>query len=196
MPTLTRDEYDKLEVPQKRHRVVNSLLSVLVVVMGYFFIQSTLTPIYNDVTGITEQRVEREEISQIFNDESLVLCSYNDSLGNATIGVGHLITPKESFPKCITPHQAFEILIIDYRYAKQSVEKKYPWAEDEVKLVLINLTFQLGATGLSKFEMTLKYLEDKQYILAAGELLDSVMYRQTPKRLQRHAARILSLGVQ
>lgn len=192
--SLTKEEYDKLERSQTAHRTINSLLSVIVLVLGYFFLQAQLKPLYEDISGITEQRVEREEIAQIFNDEGLRLCQYKDSLGNATIGVGHLVLERDALPRCITSHKAIELLVKDYRYAKANVEKRYPWAEGEVKLILINMTFQLGENRLSKFTQTLKYLEEKKYQKAAGEVLDSVMYKQAPKRLERHSARILSLS--
>lgn len=191
---MNKQEYDKLERSQTAHRTINSLLSVIVLVLGYFFIQAELKPVYEDLSGITEQSVEREETSQIFNDEGLRLCQYKDSLGNATIGVGHLVLEKDNLPQCITSHQAIELLMKDYRYAKDNVEKRYPWAEGEVKLILINMTFQLGENRLAKFQQTLLHLKNKEYQLAAGEVLDSTLYKQTPKRLERHAARILSLG--
>lgn len=191
---ITKEEYESLERSQTVHRTFNSLLSVLVLVLGYFFIQAELKPIYEDLSGITEQRIEKEETSQIFNDESLRLCQYKDSLGNATIGVGHLVLERDNLPQCITSHQAIELLMKDYRYAKENVEKRYPWAEGEVKLILVNMTFQLGENRLAKFQQTLLHLKNKEYQLAAGEVLDSALYKQTPKRIERHAARILSIN--
>lgn len=194
MEKLSKKEYEDAERSQTAHRTINSLLSVIVLVLGYFFLQSQLRPLYEDISGITEQRVEREEISQIFNDESLRLCQYKDSLGNATIGVGHLVLERDNLPRCITSHKAIELLVKDYRYAKANVEKRYPWAEGETKLILINMTFQLGENRLAKFKQTLKYLEGGDYQLAAGEVLDSVLYKQSPRRLERHAARILAMS--
>lgn len=191
---MNKQKYEDAERSQTAHRTINSLLSVIVLVLGYFFLQAQLKPLYEDISGIAEQRIEREEISQIFNDEGLRLCQYKDSLGNATIGVGHLVLERDNLPRCITSHKAIELLVKDYRYAKANVEKRYPWAEGEAKLILINMTFQLGENRLSKFTQTLKYLEEKEYQKAAGEVLDSVMYKQAPKRLERHSARILSLS--
>lgn len=193
MGNLSKKDYEDAERSQTAHRTINSLLSVVVLVLGYFFLQSQLKPLYEDISGITEQRVEKEEIAQIFNDESLRLCQYKDSIGHATIGVGHLVLESDNLDKCITTHKAIELLVKDYRYAKANVERRYPWAEDEVKLILINMTFQLGENRLAKFEKTLGYLKNKEYQLAAGEVLDSTMYRQAPRRLERHAARILAI---
>ncbi len=195
MEGLTKKEYYESEESQRKHRVINSLLSVCVVVLGFFFLEHKVTPLYEELSGIKEAKVEREEIEQIMNDESLRTCQYKDSLGNATIGVGHLVKASDKLPNCITTHKAIELLVQDYKYAKEDVERRYPWAEGEVKLVLTNLTFQLGSAGLAKFEKTLDYLEKGDYERASGELLDSVAYKQAPNRLIRHAARILSLGV-
>lgn len=192
---LSKEEYEKSEEAQRKHRIVNSLLSVCVVVLGFFFVKGQVTPLYEEVSGIKEAKIEREEIEQIMNDESLRTCQYKDSLGNATIGVGHLVRAEEGLPRCISTHKAIDLLVLDYRKAKADVERRYPWAEGEVKLVLTNLTFQLGSAGLAKFEKTLYYLEVGDYKKASGELLDSVAYKQAPNRLIRHAARILSLGV-
>lgn len=194
MKGLTKEQYDKEERSQTIHRTFNTLLSLCVLILGYFFIQDAVRPLYEDLSGITEQKAMKEEIHQIYLDENIRLCQYKDSLGNATIGVGHLVLKSDNLPKCITPHKALEILVKDYKYAKESVEKRYPWAEGEVKLILINLSFQLGERRLSKFQKTLQYLESEQYQLAAGELLDSVIFKQAPNRMVRHSARILSLS--
>ena len=109
MEKLSKKEYEQSERSQTAHRTINSLLSVIVLVLGYFFLQSQLKPLYEDISGITEQRIEKEEIAQIFNDESLRLCQYKDSLGNATIGVGHLVLERENLPKCISSHEAISL---------------------------------------------------------------------------------------
>lgn len=189
---LTVAEYEARELSQSRHRGVNTFMMVLVVVMGYFFAQSQLAPLYERITGLEELKTEKEEISKIMTDESFRSCKYSDSLGNATIGFGHLVRSGEQF-NCISPHEAIDILKVDYAYAKRSVEIRYPWAQGEVKNVLINMTFQLGEHRLAKFTKTLEYLEAKDYEAAAGELLDSVMYKQAPNRLIRHSSRIMAL---
>ena len=193
MTHLTKEEYKSSEKKQTIHRSINTVGIFLVVLMGFLYIKDLITPLYEEMAGITEQRVERQEISQILLDEGARLCQYKDSLGFATIGVGHLVVEKD-MPKCVTPHKVVELLIKDYRYAKANVEKRYPWAEGEVKLILINMTFQLGENRLAKFTNTLKHLEEKNYINAAAELMDSNLYKQTPKRVERHVARILALS--
>lgn len=187
-------EEDRRESKQEKHRFFNSVVSIFMP----FFLCFILYHSYGkefiaDVTGETERVIEKQEIEQIMNDEGFKLCQYKDSLGHATIGFGHLVLPSDTFGDCITHHEAIELLVKDYKYAKKTVERRYPWAKGEAKLVLINMTFQLGENRLSKFTKTLHYMETEQYQLAAGEVLDSVVHKQAPKRIQRHSGRLLSL---
>ncbi len=148
---------------------------------------------YQKLDQYQEQEKDQAEIAKIVVDEGFRRCVYRDSLGFKTIGFGHLVKKGESF-KCITPEDAVELLRADYAYAKESVKKNYPWASGEAQRVLVNLTFQLGENRLAKFKKTLTYMEQGDYYKAAGELLDSKLHRQTPKRLERHAGRLLALA--
>jgi GH24 family phage-related lysozyme (muramidase) len=166
------------------HRILNSFFIIVVAIIASFA-----------VIKVPEYQAESEyqsEISQLMMDEGLRYEPYKDTLGNATIGFGHLIRSGEEFAK-LTPRQAIELLRDDYAIAKQSVERRYPWASGDVKLVLTNMSFQLGEVRLAKFKKALAALKAKDYDLAAAEFLDSRWARQAPKRAQRLAGRILQL---
>ena len=150
MNWLTEEEYKSREKKQTFHRTLNTFLMICVVVLGVMFVEDKVTPLYEDISGITETRIERQEIGQILKDEGLRRCQYKDTLGHSTIGVGHLVLDKDFLQECINEEQIIDLLIKDYRYAKSNVEKRYPWAEGEVKLILINMTFQLGENRLAK----------------------------------------------
>ena len=53
-----------------------------------------------------------------------------------------------------------------------------------VKEVLIEMVFQLGVGGVSKFKKFLANLSTKTYHLAADEMLDSRWAKQTPMRAE------------
>jgi lysozyme len=189
---FTKEEYEKAERSQTLHRSMNTILLVLVLILGFFFVKSEVQPLYQEITGVTEQRAIESEIVQIVEDEGYKRCVYKDSLGLPTVGFGHLMLPTETF-KCIDSHYAVKLLRKDYTDAQLDVETRYPWADSDVKLVLINLTFNMGSTRLSKFTKTLSHLKDGEHDLAAGELLDSVYARQVPRRASMMAARIMRL---
>ena len=65
------------------------------------------------------------------------------------------------------------------------IQKKFDWwksADSDVKDVVVEMCFQLGVSGFSKFKKTINHLENKRYGKASVEMLDSKWARQTPNR--------------
>ena len=176
------------ETYQLIHRTINTVLMLVVAVIGL----QLVTPLYDKISGIESQRIVNSELAQLVMDEGYRSTPYLDSLGKLTIGFGHLVKPDEDFTK-ITPHNAVQMLRKDYANATEDVERRYDWVDGDAKLVLVNLTYNLGSNGLSKFTKTIHYLKTEQYDLAAGELLTSVYAKQVPSRASRLASRIMQL---
>lgn len=63
---------------------------------------------------------------------------------------------------------------------------------DARKAVLINMAFQLGFNGLSKFRNMLAAVQSEQYVLAASEMLDSLWAKQTPNRAKELSEQMLT----
>lgn len=179
-----KEAEDAREKVNDRHRLANTIFIMLLcvcVTFGYFKFRD-----------YKFEQDYKSEIGQILKDESVRYTVYTDSLGNETIGAGHLVKPGEEFGT-MTPHEVINLLISDYAIARDSVQERYPWAEGDVKLVLINMTFQMGPSRLAKFENALAALRDERFDIAAAELLDSAWAKQTPNRAHRLAGRILQL---
>ncbi len=65
------------------------------------------------------------------------------------------------------------------------ISKTFSWwksAEDDVKDVVVEMVFQIGLSGFSKFRLTIDHLENKRYGKAASEMLLSKWAKQTPNR--------------
>jgi lysozyme len=194
---LSKTEYDKQEKKQTIHRFVNTILSVFVLIACVLLINPVIestSRLYDRVSGIEAQRVLNSEIGNILSHEGFVECKYKDSLGYETIGAGHLILPTDNLPRCITPQRGIELLRKDYNIAVNNVDKEYPWAKGEVRLTLINLSFNIGRGRLAKFKNMLFFLEHEDYDNAAAELLDSRYAKQVPSRARHLAGRIMKLG--
>ena len=58
----------------------------------------------------------------------------------------------------------------------------YPLSPLAIQDVVINMCYQLGVSGFSKFKKTIYYLETEQYEEASSEMLDSLWAKQTPNR--------------
>ena len=113
---------------------------------------------------------------------------YKDSLGFATIGYGHLVLPNDPYEEGVT-------------YSKEDLEKVFDGDFDtacsnanqlikdlplhhQAKCVLIEMVFQLGIGGVSKFKNMWKALGEGDYQTASEEMLDSRWAKQTPSRAE------------
>ena len=132
---------------------------------------------------------------ELIKDEGLSLIPYLDSNGNWTIGVGHKLK-SECGP--ITLEYAGKLLAEDIKIAREAAMRIVPSFNElceERQFVLISMAFQLGPTGLKGFKKMLLAIENKAYVVASQEMLDSKWHRQdTPKRAER-LAKIMKTGV-
>ena len=65
------------------------------------------------------------------------------------------------------------------------IGKTFVWwrsADSIVKDVVVEMCYQLGVSGFSKFKKTIDHLENKRYSKASAEMLDSRWAKQTPNR--------------
>ena len=125
----------------------------------------------------------RNLIENIKESEGFVEHVYDDSLGIPTIGFGFAIKDL-----ILDEDIASEILVRKVEKLAKRVEAKFDWfneANDDIKEVVIEMCYQLGLGGFSKFKKTISYLESKDYKSASVEMLDSKWATQTPNRAKK-----------
>ena len=118
---------------------------------------------------------------------------YLDTLGKRTVGVGHLCV--EDFwedDKEYDEKFLMEILQKDLQQAirgARSLMEDHGCADidEQAEEILIEMVFQLGKTGVSKFRKMWDALSEKNYIGASYEMLDSRWAKQTPNRAKAMA---------
>jgi len=124
---------------------------------------------------------------------------YLDTLGKRTVGVGHLCVEdfweddkeyEEKFLMTILEH--------DLETAIKGAErllKDCHILDSLAREIIIEMVFQLGETGVSKFKNMLKALkEGPDYQTAASEMLDSRWAKQTPNRAKAMSAEMAGIG--
>jgi lysozyme len=119
-------------------------------------------------------------IDMVKRHEGLRLKLYADSCGKLTIGYGRCIEDIG-----ISQQEADLLLMNDLTRSVNDLANNLPWLyeiDDIRRAALVDLCFQLGWRGLSKFQKTLEYAEKKYWDKAADELLDSIYAKQAPKR--------------
>ena len=73
----------------------------------------------------------------------------------------------------------------------------FPWfkdVDDTAKAVIVNMCYQLGLSGFSKFKKTIYLLETEQYEEASVEMLDSLWAKQTPNRAKELSETLRSIN--
>ena len=124
---------------------------------------------------------------RIKKNEGYSRLPYKDQLGYHTIGYGHLIKKNEKlyFKKKFKKQYFEKLFDSDFNkclivYKKIFYKKSHTRNEKEL---LIEMLFQLGPSGLLKFKKMLYYLSKKQKYMVGLEMIDSLWYKQTPKRV-------------
>ena len=130
-------------------------------------------------------------LEQIKEHEGFRSSVYQCTQGVDTIGYGFAIKDLE-----LTEEIAEQILIKKIANLESNISKKFDWyhtAPQEAKEVVINMCYQLGLSGFSKFKKTIYLLETEQYEDASIEMLDSLWAKQTPRRAKELSEVIRSL---
>jgi lysozyme len=79
----------------------------------------------------------------------------------------------------------------------QRIVIAFPWfkdIDDTAKAVIVNMCYQLGLSGFSKFKKTIYLLETEQYEEASVEMLDSLWAKQTPNRAKELSETLRSIN--
>jgi GH24 family phage-related lysozyme (muramidase) len=124
---------------------------------------------------------------------------YLDSLGKATIAIGHLVQPheKERFKPGvkISADDIEDLFLIDLNRAcagaEQLIGELYRGntrLPQIIEHVIVEMVFQLGKTGVSKFRKFWKALSNGNKKEAAAQMIDSRWHDQTPIRCKELAS--------
>ena len=122
----------------------------------------------------------RESIKE---NEGYVGIVYKDSLGIDTIGYGFAIKDLE-----LDKDICDIILERKLKDLESRIKLKfgwYPFMPKTIQDVVMEMCYQLGVTGFSKFVKTITYLKDKDFKNASIEMLDSKWAKQTPNRAKK-----------
>jgi lysozyme len=138
--------------------------------------------------------------ARVQDHEGLRTSMYLDSLGKATVGIGHLVQPheRERFAEGveIPMDEITELFEIDLNRAaagadmliQDNIGHDLPQPVGEV---ILEMVFQLGTTGVSKFKKMWKAMRVKDWETASAEMKNSRWHKQTPRRCE-HLAEIVA----
>tara|TARA_R100000808_G_scaffold12433_1_gene30907 strand:- start:3502 stop:3912 length:411 start_codon:yes stop_codon:yes gene_type:complete len=131
-------------------------------------------------------------IEQIKKHEGFRSRVYKCSAGFDTIGYGFAIKDL-----VLDEDIAEQILIRKLYDLTCKIQDRFRWFDDqprEAQDVIINMCYQLGVTGFSRFKKTIYLLEHKDYKKASYEMLESKWALQTPNRAEELSKILRALG--
>ena len=138
---------------------------------------------------------------QLEFDEGCRYEIYNDHLGFATFGIGHLV--RETDPEYGQPLgtviteqrviEAFETDIQETIVGCVSIFDDFYLLPHEAQLIIANMMFNLGYPRFSKFVKMIAAVDARDWQEAANQMVDSKWYRQVPNRAKRLEDRMRNL---
>ena len=120
---------------------------------------------------------------------------YKCSEGFDTGGYGHKIIPGEEIP---TTEEGWNTLFEkDFQTACEGADRVLGDIDIDTnaKEIIIEMVYQMGEGGVSKFKGMLSALSDGRYTDASDEMIDSLWYRQTPNRASALALAMREIDV-
>jgi len=139
---------------------------------------------------------------QLEIDEGVKYEIYNDHLGYATFGIGHLVL--ESDPEHgqeigteVSEERVIEAFEKDVQTVLDECKVLYEDFDDlpeEVQQIIANMMFNMGRPRLSKFKGMKAGVDARDWNKAADEMVDSGWYRQVTNRADRLVQRMRALA--
>ena len=131
-------------------------------------------------------------LKQIKKHEGFRSTVYQCTEGYDTIGYGFAIKDLK-----LDEDIAELILVRKLADLVARIKQTFPWTKDapeEIQDVVVDMCYQLGVNGFSKFKKTIYLLETEQYEEASVEMLDSLWYKQTPNRAKELSEEVRALA--
>ena len=139
---------------------------------------------------------------ELTEDEGCEYEVYNDHLGYATFGIGHLIL--DSDPEYgsevgtpVSESRVIEAFESDIVQVLSDCETLYPDFEslpEDAQRIIANMMFNMGRPRLSKFKGMKRGVDSRDWNAAADEMVDSAWYKQVTNRAERLVTRMRSIG--
>ncbi len=131
---------------------------------------------------------------EIKKEEGFRMEVYKDTLGFETGGYGHKMIEGEDTPTDMAGwEKLFERDFARAMTGAEDVLMLCPNVHDTARHIVVEMCYQMGAYGVSKFKGMLKALQDDDYKTASVEMLDSLWAKQTPNRANRMSERMANI---
>jgi lysozyme len=138
------------------------------------------------------------------SDEGYEKVVYLDSMLEPTCGIGHLIKEGDLEFGCVvgtkvSDDRINELFLRDIRVCLEDCSRVYSsdfeTFPEDAQITIASLLFQLGSPRYGGFVNHISAVKARDWAEAAAQLRDSLLYRQTTARTERHAKRLEGLAL-
>jgi|TARA_R110001592_G_scaffold169400_2_gene405925 lysozyme len=132
--------------------------------------------------------------AEIKKEEGFRMETYKCTEGHLTGGYGHKMLDGETPPTDMAGWT--KLFERDFARAMSGAEELLmicPNVDDTARHIVVEMCYQMGSYGVSKFHGMLSALQESDYVTASKEMLDSRWAKQTPKRAMRMAERMRNI---
>ena len=132
--------------------------------------------------------------AEIKKEEGFRMETYKCTEGHLTGGYGHKMLDGETPPTDMAGWT--KLFERDFARAMSGAEELLmicPNVNDTARHIVVEMCYQMGSYGVSKFHGMLSALQESDYVTASKEMLDSRWAKQTPKRAMRMAERMRNI---
>ena len=132
--------------------------------------------------------------AEIKKEEGFRMETYKCTEGHLTGGYGHKMLDGETPPTDMAGWT--KLFERDFARAMSGAEELLmicPNVDDTARHIVVEMCYQMGSYGVSKFHGVLSALQESDYVTASKEMLDSRWAKQTPKRAMRMAERMRNI---
>jgi GH24 family phage-related lysozyme (muramidase) len=132
-----------------------------------------------------------DAMKHIIANEGYIKYVYMDTKGNKTAGIGHKLTDNTYFlGDTVSDETIIDWFINDFDVAIKCATKFHLSTNNNVNIVLTDMAFNLGCSGLNQFKLLKKHLINNNLYMASKAIKLSYYYKQVTNRAKRNISLI------
>ena len=131
-----------------------------------------------------------DAMKHIIKNEGYSNYVYMDTRGNKTVGIGHKLGNAYKLGDYYDDDQIVDWFIDDIDVAIKCATKFHLSTNNNVNIVLTDMAFNLGCSGLNQFKLLKKHLMNNNLHMASKAIKYSYYYKQVINRAKRNISLI------
>ena len=162
---------------------------MFVMVIYWVLLLSLTISAYADPKSISYREAA---IKHIVKNEGYSNYVYMDIRGNKTVGIGHKLHKDSHYivGDYVRDYKVIDWFVYDFNIAIKCAIKFHLSTNNNVNIVLTDMAFNLGCSGLMQFKLLKKHLINNDLYMASKAIRYSFYYKQVTNRAKRNISLI------